>query len=310
MKNWLKNIFALIVLLAVFFYFLPQLGNFWAQLKSNYFPCKYPITYRINTFDTRFGISQKDFLSAMKEAEAIWEKPIGKNLFDFSETGHIKVNLIYDNRQEATDKLDDISGDVKQGRAEYDAIRREYDVMKAAYNTQKAAFETRLSSYESRKSAYEAEVSRVNAKGGADSATYSRLTKEKNYLNSEMNALTNMQNDLNAKIVELNLKTVEINKLAASLNITVREYNDIGDDLGGEFDEGIYRSDASGEEIDIYQFDNKSKLVRVLAHELGHALGLDHITDPKAIMYRLNNGQNEKASASDIVELKALCGIK
>jgi predicted Zn-dependent protease len=48
----------------------------------------------------------------------------------------------------------------------------------------------------------------------------------------------------------------------------------------------------------------------VLAHELGHALGLDHNEDSKAIMYRLNNGINEKLTNTDLVALKALCGIK
>jgi predicted Zn-dependent protease len=90
----------------------------------------------------------------------------------------------------------------------------------------------------------------------------------------------------------------------------VKKFNTIGEELGGEFEEGTYREDASGRQIDIYQFDTKGKLARVLAHEFGHALGLAHLENPKAVMYRLNNGVNEKLVADDILALKKHCGIE
>ena len=275
-----------------------------------YFPCKSPIEYSVGTFDTRFGVSKADFLSAMKDAEAIWEKPIGKDLFSYTTNGALKVNLIYDTRQETTKQLQTMGIVVKNDKASYDEVKAKYQTILSQYNQEKVDFSTRVSAYESRKSAYETAVSQANRKGGADKATYTRLNAERDYLQQESLALQTLQSKLNTDADNVNALVNALNDLAKSLNIKVQDYNNIGDNLQGEFDEGLYKSSANGEEIDIYQFENRTKLVRVLAHELGHALGLDHNEDPKAIMYRLNNGVNEKLTNTDLVLLKSLCGLK
>ena len=64
------------------------------------------------------------------------------------------------------------------------------------------------------------------------------------------------------------------------------------------------------ETITIYEFSNTTKLVRVLAHEFGHALDLDHVEDEKAIMYEINKGTALKATDADVAELNSVCRTK
>ena len=310
MLKLIKYIFYIALIAGVVFFFRVPLDNFKARLLSQYFPCKTLITYEIKSFDERFGLTEADFLKALRDAEAIWEKPLGKELFKYEAGGNLKVNLVYDSRQEATAKLKEMGLVLKTTRASYDSIRIKYDSMVATYSLDRASFERRVALFETRKSAYEAEVARVNKRGGADEATAQRLNTEKDYLNRELSSLNLLQVKLNNDTDNINALSSSLNQLARDLNINVRGYNEVGGELGQEFEEGTYTSGPDGQEIDIYQFDNRTKLVRVLAHELGHALGLDHIDDPKAIMYRLNNGINEKLTAGDLKLVKSHCGIE
>lgn len=271
-------------------------------------PCTQPILYDILSFDTRFGITKEYFLSALSDAEAIWEKPFGKELFSYIPTSRgLKVNLIYDYRQQATSKLTSIDSAMKDDQASYDALKRRYTAMKTDIASAKSDFEAQVAAFEAKNKAYQASVDYWNARGGAPSADYKKLEAQRVDLNAESNRLKSLQNALNAEIGEMGKTVTELNRLAGILNIAVNEYNTVGVSRGDEFEEGVYKSDGRNKEIDIYEFTDRDKLVRILAHELGHALGLNHITDPKAIMYAYNQGVNSVATKADLAELDSVC---
>ncbi len=324
MTRVLKIILPFAILCAVGYQFWPQIVSEVLHIQETYdipfwapAPCTHPIPYVIGTFDSKFNITEKYFLSALSDAEAIWEKPQGtfkgKNLFTYdptnTKTGVLKINLVYDYRQETTSKLAPLGADVESNQASYDSLKAKFTALKSSYEQAKSDFSVRVAAFNQKNKAYDAEVEMWNRKGGAPEAEYNKLQADRIALEAQSRELQTLETNLNNMVDEINALVVTLNHLVDSLKLSVEKYNTISSARGESFDEGVYSTNgANVNEINIYEFSSRTKLVRVLAHELGHALGLDHVTDPKAIMYAKNDSSNGTLTKADLAALKTRCG--
>lgn len=272
-------------------------------------PCSQPIAYSIGIIDPRFGLTTSTILGDIEKAGTIWSGTMKKSLFKYDPKGALKINFIYDNRQAATDKLKELGYHISNDRASYDSLKSKYDLLKSQVKTKQASLDSQTANFNAKSDAYEAEVKRWNEQGGVTPDIAARLNKESTALAAERDRLKQAIDDYNQQAAQLNDMVTVVNGLAKSLNIVADQANVVSGN-GKEFEEGEYVVDKNGKEINIYEFDTEKRLIRVLAHEFGHALGLDHVDDPNAIMYYLNQDTTDSLSDTDVKQLTTLCSGK
>lgn len=270
-------------------------------------PCRKPLTYRIVHIDGRFGITHAEFAAAIKKAAAVWGKPLSRELFREDPDGAIGISLVYDYRQETTQHLKQIQTRMSGTKESLEDMKTRYEVMKSEYERTRASLESDLQAYNARIHAFNREVESWNRQGGAPESQRGRLTVEKAELAAIGESLRVRQDNARRTADELNSMVQSFNEVVGRQNQDVDQYRDVGSRLGGEFQEGYFKNKDGRQSITIYHYDNETRLVRLLVHEFGHALGLDHSSNPEAVMYRLNRSDAAELTADDIAALKSRC---
>jgi len=292
---------------AILFLIVFAAGAYFYHVNFQGGPCARPIKYHLGTFDKSFGVSKESFLKAVSSAEDLWEKKEGKDLFEYTDKDGFSVNLIYDDRQAITERDTLLKANIADNSNLADSVRSELLALERQYDLASARYEKMLADFNNEQNAYLQRVKALNKKGGASGNEYQELTAERNRLSSGIAVIEEQRNEVNAIAQERNDLAKKYNLVAADINEKV----DIVNQTAGErFDVGEYISDKEGERINIFQFENRDKMIRVLAHEFGHVLGIEHVSDPSSIMYELNVGTKVSLGTGDISALKELCEKK
>ncbi len=267
--------------------------------------CPNQISYSIGTIDEKFGHSREEIRLALSEAESLWEDATGRNLFTYEENGKLKINFVYDDRQKFVNAENEFKDKLDAVENISDAISETYAELVTRYNDLRVSYEDKVAVYERKLSAYNSEVARYNQEGGAPEDVYRSLQERKNKLDKEQDELNELSSELNGLVAEINNIGEKGNTIIDSYNAGVNTYNKTFGE-SHEFTQGDYADGV----IQIYSFDSKEELQIVLAHELGHALSLDHTKDERSIMYYLIGGQslNTTISDADLAEFNRVCG--
>lgn len=270
-------------------------------------PCDKPLEYSVGQFDAQFGITKDQFKNYTTESEAVWEKALGRNVFISGQNANFKINLIYDERQIITTQKQKTEFGLSAVEKIFQKLDADFSIFKSQYDREVSSYESALTSFKDRKSAYDTEVAFWNSRGGAPREKYTSLETERRYLNSEAARLNDRASSVNAM-------TKQLNALLAERNAKAEEYNRMAEGYNKKYNGGLEFNQAeyTGKEINVYQFSNKKDLILALTHELGHALGMGHVENPKSIMYYItgvNADVSLAPSAEDLVELKKVCKL-
>lgn len=298
--------------------------------------CQLPINYYIGDVDSRFGITKEQAISASKKAEEMWEKTLGIDMFEYMPGVGIPISLTYDERQAETDYLKSQFTDLTDKKERYDYLRLEYDSLVSNMNKSRENFESSKNLYESfltkfnkeseqfdkDKMSYEKDVTHWNSVGVISEEEYKALQAEGIRLRAvaaDLNAdyedlkgiykqLEEAKDSFNMIVGKVNAVAGLVNQTAESLNEKVGEYNHLTEGRD-EFVTGYYKRSSTEQSIDVFQFESYDELVLIIAHELGHSLGIGHATTEKSIMYSRTTKGVSGPSEEDIKLLRGSCEI-
>lgn len=295
--------------------------------------CRPGLHWYVDEVDARFGFSRSAVTTAAIRAAEMWNQAADADLFIPAEQGGdaIRVQLVYDHRQQLQEHITETDSRIARlgeqvsrfdttlatKRAQLETYRQRIDALNEQIASRVAEAEAIISQHANQRGQVSRQVAeRVNA----FQAQTQQLVDEQNI---QVNNVNRLQADFNSRVAMRNQVADEQNTLVSQRNQAVQSHEAEWQRRGQGTESGRHeiqirttRRSISvvDETITIYSASNELGLVTILAHEFGHAIGINHVEGTASIMSERIESQSpgvypQSLSAQDLEALQQVCDL-
>lgn len=260
------------------------------------------LRYRIAEVDPRFGLTITELKLITQQATDIWTQGTGKEAFVYDPKAKLTIHLIYDERQDNSNQRRQQLGHIENNQKVWADKNQNLQQFKQEIDWANIQLDNNKNQLAAQLQQYNQHITEINKNGGIPSSQRDLLIQQRHQLQQDIFLLEQNVNRYNQKIQQLNQQVNELNQMNDQLNHAVDQFNQRFQPR--LFDKGAF----DGSKIMIYEFSSTADLRLTLAHEFGHALGLQHNHDPQALMFPMmqkQDLQNFKLTSADLALLNA-----
>lgn len=281
--------------------------------------CDLPIRWRVAEVDSRFALSREDAEEAVRTTAILWEDAAQRRLFVHDPEDGFPIRFVFDHRQQLAAALSQGAEALQGTLDQLERWQSDLGVERIDLEQRREDYAGRLRSLDRQVASHNRLVQSWNEQGGAPPEEARRLAEIGDRFEEERRELNRMAQELNEQQSALARET-------ESWNEAVRNYNRSVEDFQASawtepVESATYREEATTRdgalveiqrEIRVFQFTNREHLLLVLAHELGHALGLEHSIAAGAVMspqasLRDHGGGPPSIHPTDLNQLRRVC---
>ena len=237
------------------------------------------LRYRIAEVDPRFKLSPEQVQSITQQATQIWKEGTGQDYFVYDPNAQLEIHLIYDQRQSDSEQSREHLSQLESNQQTWVDKKKRLDQVEQDLLWSKQLLDQK-------KQQLDQQIQQFNQEQQFAQQNPDQFRQRKETLQQNVQILQLEISQYNQKIAQLNGQIGELNALDQQLDASVQQYKQRFQPH--MFHKGLF----NGKQILIYEFESEADLRLTLAHELGHALGLAHNDDPKALMYPIMKDQD------------------